>query len=184
MLRHAGLAGLSHVSVTLNGSLPSQDLALLRAWTVCPGLVLEVGTRRVVEHLALGKMLEKNNEVAVQWMLAKALDRLLFEHPTSLHEDRQVLQDKQMREHQPDMVSAVAYTAWVKSTAHRGILRALATVERIYRGAAHAWLDSDHAAEHLHRANVEVYLNWAKQMDAWRRSWRTWWNATDLGDDS
>ena len=88
-------------------------------------------------------MLERNNEVAVHWMLIKTMDALLLDHPTSLWQDRKKLhqmmveggaaeekeqqqqQQQQQRQAegvlQPDLQLSVQYTVWVKQSIHKAL---------------------------------------------------------------
>ena len=91
LLQATGLSTRDHVSFSSkDGTLGrgSEDLALLRLWTVCPGYALHTGTRELLRATQNSEPLEKNNEVAVHWMLIKTVDTLLLDHPTSLWEDR------------------------------------------------------------------------------------------------
>ena len=94
LLAASGFTTRNHVSFSsADGSLgqEAEDLALLRLWTVCPGFALHAGTREILRATHAREMLERNNEVAVHWMIVKTLDALLLDHPTSLWEDRRKL---------------------------------------------------------------------------------------------
>ena len=99
-LQHLQLESINQIRIaTTDGSIHPLDLIVLRIWTICPAYVLEHGTAAMAQHLQQMVatvqqhkkgldldllFLEKNNEVAVRWMVMQTSGLQITIHLTTL----------------------------------------------------------------------------------------------------
>ena len=198
MLHALQLSSIDQIRIsTIDGKIPKDDLVLLRAWTICPAYVMQYGTERLTHHLLTATtFLEKNNEVAVQYMVLQTLEDLLIEHPTSLIQDfktyiklsKSVDPDTNTKDVantlpaiSTDHLLMVRYTTFVKASVHLGLLHAMRTMFDIYVDAAHDWMskENESVTRHLHDANVIAYDQWMKELEVWKMEWMKWKKKVD-----
>jgi hypothetical protein len=193
----------------------------LRCWTLCPAYVLKHGTVGLTKHVSdmimkINKkpttatstakkefyFIEKNNEVAVQWMIMKTIENILLEHPTSLDQDytkwkmmsssnhttNEVHDDKRGRRINPvvspDHLLLVKYTSWVKRSLHLSLLTSMKSIFNIYVHAVHYWMQQDEkdatvvaaaTSSMERRSNVVSYNHWLNELEDWYRQWGKWY---------